>query len=358
MSSRRPVARPISGWSVDGSAAAAPQRGARGAPSGGAASPRPVIRGESGERKAQAIVDWLRFTFLPVESFGASLEQIRQYLALWFSVPVNMVPSSRGFRGYESSHDVVMFVDGEWVRLGFVACGGAHVGGTMCVDLSGKGCGVVTDWMAVFATMRDLDARITRCDLAMDFLAGEVRVDQVEAMYFAGEFNCGGRIPSYRRLESGSASSKGCGGSTFEIGRRANGKLVRAYEKGRQLGKQDSEWVRVEIEFGNKDRVIPHEIVLKCNEYFVGAHKALEQFLEAASLRCRTDQVERGTTIERALKAVSAQWGKYFDFFAEHFGGDFAAMVSAIRVEGVPASLQKSALARRVWGAHDPAPVC
>ncbi len=93
----------------------------------------------------------------------------------------------------------------------------------------------------------------------------------------------------YRKIESGTAHARGCGGTTLEIGRRVNGKLVRAYEKGRQLGNVDSEWVRVEIQFGNKDRVIPHEIVLKTDHYFVGAHKALEPFIDVAALRCRTD---------------------------------------------------------------------
>lgn len=60
----------------------------------------------------------------------------------------------------------------------------------------------------------------------------------------------------------------------------------------------DSEWVRVEIQFGNKDREIPHEIVLKTDHYFVGAHKALEPFIDVAALRCRTDQTERETTLE------------------------------------------------------------
>jgi phage replication initiation protein len=267
-----------------------------------------------------------------------------------------MMPSVRGFRGYESSHDILMLVDGEWLRIGFVACGGAHVGGTICVDLSGKGCAVVTDWASVFATMQKLQARITRCDLAMDFLAGEVSVGQVEQMYFGGEFNCGGRVPSYRKIESGSASARGCGGTTFEIGRRVNGKLVRAYEKGRQLGKQDSAWVRVEIEFGNKDRVIPHEIVLKRNEYFVGAHKALERFIDVASLRCRTDQMEHETVLDVAVAHASRQYGKVFHQVLQDNGNDFAALVQRITVVGVPNRMQKTALARHVFGAHEPAP--
>jgi len=325
------------------------------------ASPRPVIRGESAQRKAGAIVDWLRFTFLPDGSVGDALEQLRKYFHLWFSIPVTMKPSVRGFRGYEFSHDLMAYVDGETIRLGIVAMGGESVGGTMLVDLSGQGCVVINDWAAVYATMQDLDARITRCDLALDFCQGEVTIDQVEEMYFAGEFNAGGRIPKYRRVESGVANAQASGGRTFEIGRRVNGKMLRAYEKGRQLGKQDSEWVRIEIEFGNKDRVIPHEIVTQRDRYFAGAYKALEAFMAADPQRVPTDQreaLENQDEIvrERKLAHMKQQFGPTVDYELRATNEDFAALVVAIRRQGVPAQLQKTALARHVYGTHDPVP--
>ena len=331
------------------------------APRRASASPRPVIRGESAERKAGAIVDWLRFTFLPDGSVGDALEQLRKYFHLWFSIPVTMKPSVRGFRGYEFSHDLMAYVDGETIRLGIVAMGGESVGGTMLVDLSGQGCVVINDWAAVHATMQDLDARITRCDLALDFCQGEVTIDQVEEMYFAGEFNAGGRIPKYRRVESGVANAQASGGRTFEIGRRVNGKMLRAYEKGRQLGKQDSEWVRIEIEFGNKDRVIPHEIVTQRDRYFAGAYKALEAFMAADPQRVPTDQreaLENQDEIvrERKLAHMKQQFGPTVDYELRATNEDFAALVVAIRRQGVPAQLQKTALARHVYGTHDPVP--
>ncbi|WP_367651521.1 replication initiation factor domain-containing protein [Cupriavidus basilensis] len=307
-------------------------------------------------------MDWLRFSFLPAGSIGDSLEQLRAYFHLWFSLPVMMVPAKRGFRGYEFSHDVVAWVNGETIRLALVACGGQNVGGTMLVDMSGQGCAVVGDWSAVYATMQDLDANITRCDLAMDFCQGQVSIGQVEDLYFAGDFNAGGRIPKYRRIEGGVAGAEACGGKTFEIGRRVNGKMLRAYEKGRQLGKQDSEWLRIEIEFGNKDRTIDHDIVLKTDRYFVGAYKALEQFLVADPLKCPTDQkqaIELQDEIvrQRKLDHIQQQFGKTVDYELSCTQEDVAALVMAIRRKGVPAQLHKSALARHVYGAHDPAPI-
>lgn len=48
-------------------------------------------------------------------------------------------------------------------------------------------------------------------------------------------------------------------GRTLEIGRRENGKMLRAYEKGLQLapGSTATKWTRFEVELRRKDRDIP-----------------------------------------------------------------------------------------------------
>ncbi|MFJ1251709.1 replication initiation factor domain-containing protein [Cupriavidus sp. CuC1] len=365
----RPSAKPVAKL-VDPSRQARKTGGARAgdgasatAPARSAASPRPVIRGESGQREAQTIVDWLSFTFLPDGSIGDALEQLRKYFHLWFAISVTLMPSKKraGLRGYEASTDVLAWVNGETMRLATIGCGGDNVGGTMMVDMSGQGCVVVADWDAVYATVQDLDANITRCDLARDFCEGQVSVDQVEQMYFAGEFNAGGRIPKYKKIESGIAGCGAIGGRTLEIGKRVNGKMLRAYEKGRQLGKQDSEWLRIEIEFRNKDRVVDHRILIERDRYFVGAYKALEQLVEADPLKCATDQKEAiqlqdEIVIERKLDHLQVQFGKLVDYRMHTTEENAAAFVIRIRRPGVPAQLHKSALARHVYGAHDPAP--
>lgn len=360
---RRVVARPNREYlEREGLEAARPERSEDGRPQG--RSPRTVKRGESAKREAQqTIVDWLTFTFLPVGSIGDALEQLQRYFHLWFSIPVNFRPNDYGFRRYEHSTDVLAYVNGETVRLGIIGAGGEHVGGTICLDLSGTGCAAVVDWDAVFATVQDLDARITRCDLARDFCEGQVSVDQVESLYFAGEFNAGGRIPVYRRIESGVAGAGACGGRTLEIGRRKNGKMLRAYEKGRQLGNQESDWLRIEIEFRSKDRVVDHAILIDRDSYFVGAYKALESFLDADPMRLATDQkvalaVQDELVCERALDHAQHQYGKVVEYarLSDRYK-DVAALVARITRRGVPGQAHKTALARHVYGAHDPAPV-
>lgn len=323
----------------------------------GAGSPRTVIRGESPTVDSGVIVDWLRFTFLPVGAPSHALELLARYFALCFPVPVSLRHSKRGIHGYQTSQDVMAFIDGELVRLAIVAVGGDNVGGTMCVDISGTGCAVIDDWQAVFAMMQDLDANITRCDLAVDFLKGEWTVNQVQELYFAGRFNAGGRIPKYRSIESGDVNSPGCHGKTFEIGLRTSGKMVRAYEKGRQLGNQDSPWVRVEVELHNKHRKIPHEVVLKRDEYFAGAHKALEDFVQAAALKVPTLQRTYESQLAQKLRSLRNQYGKTIDEACKFYGSDYAAVVAEVRMTGVPASMHKVALARHVYGLHDPGPI-
>ena len=50
-----------------------------------------------------------------------------------------------------------------------------------------------------------------------------------------------------------------------------NGKLMRIYEKGKQLGDATSPWVRWELELHNKSRVIPFDVLTAPGQYVAGA---------------------------------------------------------------------------------------
>lgn len=337
--------------------------GRRGAATAGAAaeggSPRTVIRGESVRSQRLAIIDWLRFTFLPSGSVPDALDQLKRYFALWFSVPVNFVPSEKGMFGYKSSYDIMVWVDAEFLRIATVAMGGNSTGNTVMVDLTGKGCSLVTDWQAVYATLQDLDARLTRADTALDLLEG-FTLDQFDDLYRAGEFNCGGRIPTRRYFEGGHSSDLHALGRTLYLGKKANGKELCIYEKGKQLGDPDSQWLRIEIRFGNRDRVIPHDIVLNPTTYFAGAFIALEDLVETIKTKIKTDQrdlasEERTIVLKRLTHFLVASYGKTIYQLAQDVGMDYKALYDLLHVPGVPHRLEKSALAGGVNGAHEPA---
>lgn len=333
--------------------------GAAGRAGRAAGSPRTVIRGESDHSQRLAIIDWLRFTFLPSTSTLDALDQLKRYFALWFPLPVNFIPCDKGMYGYKQSYDVMVWKDAQLIRVAIVAMGGTSTGNTMCVDLSGKGCALVSDWQAVYATMQDLDARITRADTALDLMEG-FTLDQFDDLYRAGEFNCGGRIPTRRYMEGGHSGDLHANGRTMYLGKKANGKELCIYEKGKQLGDPSSEWLRIEIRFGNRDRVIPHDIVLNPTTYFAGGFIALEQLVDSIKTKIKTEQrdivvEERTIVLKRLTHYLTAAYGKTLYQLAHELKMDYQALYEMLHVPGVPARLEKSVVADGVNRAHVPA---
>ena len=262
--------------------------------------------------------------------------------------------------GYKSSFDVLVWKDAQLINVAKVAMGGTTTGNTMMVDLSGKGCSLVNDWQAVYATMQDLDARITRVDTALDLMEG-FTLDQFDDLYRAGEFNCGGRIPTRRYHESGHSGDQYANGRTMYLGKKANGKELCIYEKGKQLGDASSEWLRIEIRFGNRDRVIPHDVVINPTTYFAGGFIALETLVDSIKTKIKTEQrdivvEERTIVLKRLTHYLTASYGKTLYQLAHELNMDYKALYELLHVPGVPHRLEKSVVADGVNRAHDPAP--
>ena len=355
------------------SAASAARRSAQAG--GAAASPRTVIRGESTLAKGNSgkcIVDYLRFTYLPslvkpeaireYDGIGNpnyyAIEQMKRYMRCWFpaTVPLNFKPSDKGLFGYASSTDVLAWINGEFVRLAIIACGGATAGGTVMVDMSGLGCSMVDDWQAVYATLQDLDARITRGDTALDLYEG-FTLEQFDDLYFAGVFNSGGRIPSRRYVEGGDSQNRHAAGRTLYLGKKENGKELCIYEKGKQLGDPNSEWLRIELRFGNRDRVIPHDFVLDPTKYFAGGFVALADLVDSIAQKIKTEQrdlatEERTIVLKRLTNALVTSYGKTIFQLAQELNWDYKALYDLLYVEGIPRRLVKSTVAGGVQQAH------
>jgi phage replication initiation protein len=338
------------------SAATASERSGAADAAAGAIPPYCNTGGKSSGKGA--IVDYLRFTFLPAFSVDETMKQLQRYFALWFPNPINLVGADKGLFGYESSFDMMCFVAGEWVRLGIIAYGGNTAANTVCVDMSGLGCSHVNDWASVYATLQDLDARITRADTALDLLEG-FTLEQFDDLYFAGEFNCGGRIPSRRYVEGGNSHDPHSNGRTLYLGKKANGKELCIYEKGKQLGNPNSEWLRIEIRFGNRDRVIPHDIVLDPTKYFAGGFVALRDLVDSIAAKIKTDQreiavEERAIVLSRLARCLTASYGKTVYQLAHELNYDYKALFDLLHLKGVPRRLEKSTVAGGMKQAHDP----
>jgi phage replication initiation protein len=173
-------------------------------------------------------------------------------------------------------------------------------------------------------------------DIAADDHDGaDLDVPRAIQAWRAGAFTLAGRPPKGRLIDD----FEGGGGRTFYVGTREGGKLCRVYEKGKQLGDPESRWVRAEVELHAKDRVIPWQAVTDPAPYLAGAYPFFA-FLSLESERIRT--IKRGTEV--SIGAVAA-WmkhagGKSVNVLLEHFHGDYAGLVEAIRRDGVPKRLK------------------
>ncbi len=283
------------------------------------AAPRSVIRGEFG-----VCVDWVAFSYLPVSDdwkgvLRAALE--REFGCLGWE-------PGKGWQGYEQS-----------ARCGavLVAWGGAAQQGTVHVEVSGSVCGVVSDWSSFAAWVASLPSgRLTRVDLAFDdFRGAVVSVDWALAAYHAGDFAGRGSPPSLKLIQTfGRVDS----GSTVYVGKRENGKLLRVYEKGKQLGACDSPWVRCEVEWRAKDRVLDFDMLLRPAEYLAGAFPPLS-FISLVLAKIRTFKVRAEISFNRAVEIARLHAGRVVNAILVASLGDVGRVVDLLRRDGFPARL-------------------
>jgi len=171
--------------------------------------------------------------------------------------------SGKGLHGYEQS---LRCKD----RGAIICWGGESQRGSAWLQLGGEFFKHVQPegiaWLALFCL--DVHAAITRIDLCADFFAGEYTVDDALSDYRAGGFQLGGRKPSAALAGDWINEQDG---RTLYVGKRKNGKLIRVYEKGKQLGEPGSRWVRAEVELRAVDRAIPLAILDDPAPFFAGA---------------------------------------------------------------------------------------
>jgi DNA relaxase NicK len=186
---------------------------------------------------------------------------------------IGIVPSGPvGRRNLYAHTRALVSSSDESIRAGFVAAGGNA--DTVCVHLTGEGCATLSraQWVGLYALLVSLDAKITRADLAHDDFDGVASVDVAVESFKAGGFAGKGRPPASEVAGDWFTPGGGPKGRTFYVGARDSGKLLRVYEKGRQLGDPLSPWVRWELELHAEKRVIPFLVLLRPGEYLAGAY--------------------------------------------------------------------------------------
>ena len=287
-----------------------------------------------------AHIDWLAFSFTPAEGQHDTIAQLLAQLAPLLGLSCTpAVSKGRGWNGYTTRHDLT---NGQDVSLGLIASGGERQRGTIHTELNAQACALVKDWQAFAVWGESLQAKITRVDLAHDDLEGQTFTMQKMAdWYQQGEFNCGGRQPSHTLagdwLLDGSPS-----GRTLYIGKRENGKMLRIYEKGKQLGDTVSPWVHVELELRGKNRIIPWESITKPGNYLAGSFRCLN-FLSIVQEKIRT--ITKAVTISyaRAVEHARLMVGKLVNVMMMVAGGDAFQVISELNRDGYPERLKNYA---------------
>lgn len=286
-----------------------------------------------------AKLDYLTITFTQ-DYFGISIDKkelsdedvrtiemiIRRRLCPLLEVDISEV--RKGYNNYQYS--VNLLSKGSGKSLGFVAWGGVYQRGTWALTLKGDYCEYgrsgwevnLYEWIKREFVSRGRRAKITRADFAHDDYAGKnYSVEKAYQDYQDGLFksSAGGRTPRMERRNWDNPHE----GRTFYVGTREGGKLLRVYEKGKKLGGQDSNWVRIEVEIHSTHRKIPLEILLSCGDYLAGAYPALSWICEKQSA-IKTCVKSAKTTLERSLRYVKKSAG---------------ALLRLCRKIGVPLSL-------------------
>lgn len=225
-----------------------------------------------------AITDFLNCTF-PYKSyqFNSILFDLIECLGDQFS-PIK--DRLKGLHGWDNS-----------LQLGetktFFGYGGQN--NTAFLSIPGEACHMVPSWKNLVILIRDkYQGKITRWDGAVDDYRGIHSVDTAVQYYLDGKFNAGGKTPGCD--QKGNWLLPDGKGRTFYVGRRENGKMLRVYEKGMQLGAKWHPWVRWELELHSVDRVIPWDVLIEPGKYVAGAYPKATGWIQEDMSRIRTIQ--------------------------------------------------------------------
>lgn len=245
----------------------------------------------------------------------------------------NITPKNLGYLRYKRGF--IVYSDEMDILLN-IGLGGQN--GTMIISLTGTGCKLADDgWecrLKEFLEHTAVNGKISRIDLAHDDLKGAYSsFDWANDKESEDAFV----LPKTRNRPSCTIAGEYKHkdpynkGLTLYVGSRKNGKVMRCYEKGKELGDPNSPWFRSELEIRADDkRHIPFDVLTNPTEYFCGAYPYCLELVERAK-KHRGDITPQTTNkfqsmkraseigLLRALQIIRNQFGKYIKVFGEIF---------------------------------------
>lgn len=278
-----------------------------------------VLLGASGTRQKNAqvsvLIDYLSLT---LKVSKPCLQTVQQPLLEAFQkVDIKLVNETfvvmeaSGYQGWKYS----AFAIRHGKVLALLAWGGEVQRGRIFISLTGTGCELLNQQAIQLLHDKCVNhaGKITRIDLSVDDIDGKHTLGSVRRRYALGQFNAGGRPPEKREF----SNNKGKGNSIY-IGGKSSSKQLRAYEKGKQLGKPDSPWLRIEVQLRQQsNRTIPLDVLLNPAPYFAGAYPALELMfknLNTTPARIKTVTATVALNVEKLLKNISRSAGRAIGF--------------------------------------------
>ncbi|WP_315368858.1 replication initiation factor domain-containing protein [Kingella oralis] len=213
----------------------------------------------------------------------------------------------KGMNGYKYSYTLAT----ENAQYGYVAFGGKKQQNTALIHLTGIGITAAEDgwetrlyaWFSAFAPF----AKITRIDLAHDFFNGEYTPEMAyqdwqNGGYTASRTKPRARMHGYDWLDDQRT------GKTFYIGTPNSSRLLRVYDKGCEQGDPTSPWTRVELQYRNRDYILPHEMLIAPGEYLTGAYPIFEKLFSRFQ--------ETPKKAERVKKSAGISWEHCYKYAA------------------------------------------
>ncbi len=319
------------------------QLGAAGAPlalaadRGGAIDPRLVTRGESYDLKTNAVVnadaaitDWISCSFKISSDLETQTEFFHDVRAILGLTDIRVIERGYGHLGWKRSFifegtDVIFATGGQNERS--------------FIQFPGKACALISknNWKnLVWLFGKILGARITRWDGAVDDYVGKHGIDWALQEHKLGNFSTAGNKPKLKQI--GNFIEPDGTGRTLNFGSRENGKLLRIYEKGKQLKDPNCPWVRWELELHNTDRIIPWDVISNPGPYVAGSYKATEWICDSAC-RVKTFRKHSEISLDASIRNAKNSCGPLVNYMLET-GCSADEVVEQLRRPGKPRRLE------------------
>lgn len=282
-----------------------------------------------------AHIDWFAFTVRSDESKNINwlAQELRKFIPL-----LVLTPTGKGWNGYKVRHNITYADYGG--ALGLIAHGGDNQRGTTSIQLNAQACALITDWQALKIWCEQNASKITRIDLAHDDMIGEVlTIAKCIQWLQEGLFSNNGVREGMTAIKGRLIDDLGSGdGKTLYVGNRKSGKMLRIYEKGKQLGDKLSTWVRAELELKDKDRVIPWDALVNPSHYLAAAYPCLN-YLSAIQHKIKTIKKAVSISMDAAVQHLRNMGGMLINVMMRQQGGDAFEVINTLKRPGIPKRL-------------------